>query len=86
MFFANSRLYPERIQQRFEITKDVVEQNGIETFEYQLSSNSKLSQAFELIQFGAYVNLYLSVLYETNPAPIPWVDYFKTKLGQPLGK
>ena len=65
---------------------DVVKQNKVDLFEFQASSVSKLSQCFELIQFGAYVNLYLSVLYDQNPAPIPWVDYFKTKLGQPLGK
>lgn len=80
IFFANSSLYPEKIQRRFEITKEVVQLNGIETYEYTLKSDTKLGQAFELIQFGAYVNLYLSILYGQNPAPIPWVDYFKAKL------
>lgn len=86
MFFANSDLFSKRIQQRLEITKDVVGKNNISNFTYNLKTNSKLAQAFELIQFGGFVNLYLSVLYGQNPAPIPWVDYFKTKLGQPLGK
>jgi hypothetical protein len=31
-------------------------------------------------------NFYLSMLYGIDPSPIKWVDYFKTKLGQPLGK
>ena len=86
VFFAASNLYPERINARFEITRDVVSQNKIENYEYKLSSQTPLSQAFELIQFGGFVNLYLSVLYGQNPAPIPWVDYFKEKLGQPSGK
>ncbi len=86
VFFANSDLYSERIKKRFEVTKDVISQNKIEYFEYKPMSSDPLSQAFELIQFGAYVNLYLSILYNQNPTPIPWVDYFKTKLGQPLGK
>jgi len=83
---ATSSLYSDRIRQRMEITQDVIKQNKIESFSYQATGIDKLSQNFELIQFGAYANLYLSILYDQNPAPIPWVDYFKTKLGQPLGK
>jgi glucose/mannose-6-phosphate isomerase len=86
MFFANSNIYPDRIRKRYEVTMDIVEQNNIESFEYSLRSKNFLSQSFELIQFGAYVNFYLSMLYKQNPAPIPWVDYFKEKMGQPLGK
>lgn len=86
VFFASSNLYSNNVQKRFEITKDVVSKNKLEIFDYELTAKTKLGQAFELIQFGAYVNLYLSILYGQNPAPIPWVDYFKTQLGQPLGK
>lgn len=82
VILTNSSLYPKRIQERMAITKEVVEKNGIETYEYKCSSASFLSQAFEFIQFGAYANLYLSVLYNQNPAPIPWVDYFKKKLSK----
>jgi glucose/mannose-6-phosphate isomerase len=80
MLFANSNLYPDRIRKRFEVTAEVVEKNGIEYYVFETSGKDKLTQAFELMQFGAYVNLYLSVLYGQNPAPIPWVDYFKEKL------
>lgn len=86
MFFANSRLYPNRIQQRFAITQEVVRKNHIELYVHELKAKHPLDQAFELIQFGGFVNLYLSVLYGQNPAPIPWVDYFKKQLGQPLGR
>lgn len=84
--FAKSDLYPDRIKQRFDVTHDVVEKNKIQNYIINLASELKLTQAFELMQFGGYVNLYLSILYGQNPAPIPWVDYFKNKLGQPLGK
>lgn len=86
MFFAASNLYSKRISQRHTITQDVVSKNKIKNFVYKAQAKTKLAQAFELIQFGAYANLYLSVLYEQNPAPIPWVDYFKKQLGQPLGR
>jgi glucose/mannose-6-phosphate isomerase len=85
-FFINSSLFPERIIKRFEMTREVLKKNNIEIFEYKAKAENKIAQVFETIQFGAYVNFYLSMLYGQNPAPIPWVDYFKTRLGQPLGK
>jgi glucose/mannose-6-phosphate isomerase len=84
--FVNSDIYSKRIAQRMKITEDVVQKNNIQTYVYTVNSETKLTQSFEFIQFGAYVNLYLAILYEQNPAPIPWVDYFKDQLGQPLGK
>lgn len=81
-FFASSCLYPDRIRKRFKITKEVVSKNKISAYEYKLVSKTKITQAFELIQFGAFMNFYLSVCYKQNPAPIPWVDYFKKRLSQ----
>jgi len=84
--FVDSTLYPKRISQRFGITKDMVKKNGIALVSWKATSENALSQAFELIQFGEYVNFYLAMLNGINPAPIPWVDYFKEQLGQPLGQ
>ena len=67
------------------LTSDVINKNKIDAFEFNPVSSSKLSQVFEVIQFGALVNYYMTILNGINPAPIPWVDYFKKKLGQPLG-
>jgi len=82
VIFINSKIYPERIQKRFEITKDVVNKNNIPFEEINLTSGGELNQVFELIQFGAFVNFYLSILYKQNPAPIIWVDYFKNELSK----
>ena len=84
--FLNSKLYPKRIQQRLTITQAVVKKNQVKTVSWNATANSKLGQTFEFIQFCAFVNHYLAMLYHLNPAPVPWVDYFKTKLGQSLGQ
>lgn len=84
--FFESDLYPERIRQRVDITKKVVEKNKIQYATWKAKSSTPLSQAFELIQFCAFVNFYLAMLNGINPAPILWVDYFKEQLGQPLGQ
>lgn len=78
--FCNSGLYHERVQKRYPITQEVVEKNGYPFSLYELESTTKLEQAFELLTFGAYTGFYLSMLNGINPAPIPWVDYFKEKL------
>lgn len=85
-FFADSDLYPARIKQRFNITQEVVKKNKIDFVSWQASATTNLAQNFELIQFGSFVTFYLAMLYGINPSAIPWVDYFKTRLGQSLGQ
>lgn len=75
-----SPLYSAPIQKRFTITKDVIEQNKIETVWHELKGKTKLEQVFELMGFGSYLSTYLSLLYDQDPVAIPFVDYFKKKL------
>lgn len=78
--FFTSKYYSPRIQKRFTITKEVVEQNKIKTVTIELSADGKIEQAFELIVFGSYLSMYLSSLYEQNPVDIPYVNYFKKRM------
>ena len=78
--FLESDLYSKEVKLRYPITREVVEKQEVETSIYKLHSNKKLNQIFEELVFGSYVNFYLAMLYELDPAPIPWVDYFKEKL------
>ena len=79
-FMVQSKLYLDRNQKRILITKDVIEKNHVSTYLYETTSDRKVSQCFEVIQLGSFVVFYLSMLYGINPAPIPWVDYFKEQL------
>jgi glucose/mannose-6-phosphate isomerase len=81
-FFLNSNKYSERIAKRIAVTKDVLGKNNILYSDFTAITETALTQVFEVIQFGAFVNFYLSILYKQNPAPIPWVDYFKKKLSE----
>ena len=78
--FIDSNYYFEKTKKRFVVTKDVICRNGINFSEIKLNSKDKFNEVFELIQLGAFINFYLSILYKQNPAPIPWVDYFKKEL------
>lgn len=75
-----SSLYSRQIQKRFDITEDVVRQNGIEVVRYTLLSDTKLGQVFELLVFSSFVTMYLAGIYGVNPEKVPYVDYFKAQL------
>lgn len=78
--FFYSELYSPSIQKRYSITKDVVEQNKIQTIWHELQGKTKLEQCFELMSLGSYLSMYLAALYGEDPTVIPFVDYFKEQL------
>jgi len=78
--FINSSLYSDKIKKRMELTKEVVRKNFLTTTEIDLHAATKLTQVFELIQLGSFITFYLAMLHGTDPAKIPWVTYFKSKL------
>jgi len=78
--FFYSSLYSEKIIKRFQITKEVVEKNQVETQWIELKGKSRIEQTFELMGFGSYLTMYLSVIYGQDPSAIPFVDYFKKRL------
>jgi len=78
--FYESELYLPRTQKRFKLTKELAEKNGIRTYTYKVRGENKLEQALEVVQFGAFVGFYLSMLNGINPAPIPTVDWFKVEM------
>lgn len=78
--FFQSALYHPRNQKRVDLTSQVVEQNDLETITVKLEAESQLAQVFELITLMAYANFYLSMLYQIDPCPIPFVDWFKKQM------
>jgi glucose/mannose-6-phosphate isomerase len=77
-----SDLYAEEIKRRYPITADVINQNQVEVQVIPLQSTTKITQVFELLTLGSFVQYYLAMLYQLDPAPIPWVDYFKKELAK----
>ncbi|MBU2544136.1 hypothetical protein KJ618_01570 [Patescibacteria group bacterium] len=78
--FVLSPLYSEPIRKRFSITKDVVEKQNVTTREIRLTAPTKLAQVLEAYTLSGFITFYMAMLYDTDPAAIPWVDYFKKKL------
>ena len=79
-FLVESKLYAQNNQLRMKLTGEVLDKNHIDHRSLVLESATKLEQAFEMLVFGAYTTFYLSMLHGLDPAPIPWVDWFKEQL------
>lgn len=80
--FLNSQLYQPRNQQRLNLTKEVIQKNGYQVLEFAPKSHSKLAQFVEVLIWGGYLTYELGKSYQEDPNQIPWVDYFKNKLGK----
>ena len=80
-----SKLLPQRIRQRYEVTRHIMEREGVK---YQLiegNGDSRLSQLMSLVLFGDYTSYYLAILYRTDPSPVKAIDYLKQSLAKEPG-
>ena len=77
-----SQLYDKRVQKRYEITKQVLDNKKIEFASYQCQENKKLLQACEVLVLGSYVSFYSAMMQGIDPTAIPLVDFFKAQLSK----
>lgn len=75
-----SKLYFERVQKRYEITKQVWKKNQIVSISYVCQEKDKLMQMAEVLVLGSYVSYYSALLKNIDPTAIPYVDYFKEQM------
>lgn len=75
-----SNLYDPRVQKRYEITKKVLEKNGIYYLNYKCAERDALAQVCEVLVLGSFVSFYLAMLADIDPTAIPFVDFFKEEL------
>lgn len=80
--FLESKIYPERIQERIKITKKVLTKNKIKFVGHELESEDVSSAITEALVFGSFASFYLAMLNKVNPAEVPWVDFFKKELSK----
>ena len=80
--FIDSNLYYKRNQLRIKLTREVAKRNRASTAIMRFNDQSKLEQALALLAWGGYYSFYLAMENQIDPSLIPWVDYFKKKLGK----
>lgn len=72
-----SGLYDPRNRRRHEITRTLLEKQGIACSVVTPRGETALEQACDLLLLGTYASFYQALLNDTDPSPIPWVDQFK---------
>ena len=65
---------------RYQVTSELLEQNGINHQIIDSQGGSELSQMMSLIFLGDWVSYYLAILYEIDPTPVEAIDYLKQRL------
>lgn len=78
----NSDNFSSKNGKRMSLTRDVIEKNGHEVFEYKATGKNIYEDFMEVLAYGSYLTLYLGLIYEQNPAINPWVDWFKEELSK----
>lgn len=75
-----SPLLSKRIQLRYKITGELLEQAKVSYEIVDGEGKNALSQMMSMVLFGDYVSYYLAILYETDPSPVKVIDYLKKQL------
>ncbi len=67
----------ERVGRRMDVTRDLLAQRAGFWKEVHSLGTSKLARVMSLVHLGDWVSLYLSVLHEIDPTPIPLISQLK---------
>lgn len=82
--FFESNFNNERVKLRFEITKNLLKEQGLTYKSYELKSSNYLSQSLEIAHYCSWLGFYISILDDTDPGPEPWIISLKESLSQPV--
>lgn len=72
----------QRIQLRYRITAQLLEQAGVGYRFADGQGKSTLAQMMSLVLIGDYVSYYLAILNQTDPSPVETIDFLKGELAK----
>jgi glucose/mannose-6-phosphate isomerase len=78
--FYTSKNYSVRTQKRYDVTKDVLTQQGFEYTDISFETSNPIEEFLLYLQLGSYLSFFLGIDNNVNPSLIPWVDYFKKQM------
>jgi len=71
-----------RVKKRMDITKALIEKEGVDVIEVHSQGAALLSRIFSLIYMGDFVSFYLAILNNVDPTPVDAVTYLKKELAK----
>ncbi len=82
VIFLRSNIDHPRVQLRWQITAELLQQNGIEVREAYGLGESAFAQLLTVIHFGDFVSYYLAALNGADPSPVENITYLKRRLAE----
>jgi glucose/mannose-6-phosphate isomerase len=79
-FFLRSESDPPRTALRFDLTQQIMLEEGINTDSYLAAGKTPLEQLWRAVQFGDCVSYYLAMANEIDPAESPTIQEFQQSL------
>ncbi len=81
VFLDDSDLHP-RIRQRIELTRGLIAGHAAGTYRVDSVGETRMERLVSLVLLGDLVSLYLAVLRNVDPTPVPPIDHLKTALAR----
>jgi len=80
VLFIESQNYPVRILERFDITREIINEDGYKSYVYKVNKGSLMQEMLEVLLFSSFSSVKLAEYNNTDPLAIPSIDYIKSKL------
>ena len=81
VFLDDSDLHP-RIRQRIELTRGLIATNAVGTYRVEGVGETRTGRLVSLVLLGDLVSLYLAVLRNVDPTPVPSIEHLKHALAK----
>jgi glucose/mannose-6-phosphate isomerase len=81
VFLDDSDLHP-RIRQRIELTRGLIATNAVGTYRVEGVGETRTGRLVSLVLLGDLVSLYLAVLRNVDPTPVPSIERLKHALAK----
>ena len=81
VFLDDSDLHP-RIRQRIELTRGLIEADAAGTYRVESVGQNRTERLMSLVVLGDLVSIYLAVLREVDPSPVPTIERLKSALAR----
>jgi glucose/mannose-6-phosphate isomerase len=77
-----SEMDSRRIHERWAVTQELLDREGVATQGVRSRGESALAQMMSLIHFGDYVSFYLAMLNDVDPTPVKTIALLKQRLAE----
>ncbi len=81
VFLDDSDLHP-RIRQRIELTRGLIAGHAAATFRVDSVGETRMERLISLVLLGDLVSVYLAVLRNVDPTPVPPIEHLKNALAK----